>query len=250
MKGSCLCGGVAFEVTGPMRPVILCHCTQCRKQSGHVWAATNVPEAALRLLRQDSLAWYNASDSARRGFCTGCGAFVFWQATGDPTISLAPGAIDGPTGLAVGEEWYLADAGDYYRAPGHAAEILHGACLCGANRFTLPGPMGEVTACHCTQCRKTSGHFSASFDVEADAITWIAQDLRDHVGPAGGVRSFCPACGSGVLFRKGDELSIEAGVIANPTGGRLAAHIFVAEKGDYYALTDGLPQSETDGTQA
>lgn len=250
MRGSCLCGGVAFEVTGPMRPVILCHCTQCRKQSGHVWAASNVPEAALRLVRADTLAWYAASDQARRGFCTGCGAFLFWQARGSDTISFAAGAMDGPTGLKVAEEWYLEDAGDYYNGEGGTAGVLHGACLCGANRFSLPGPMGEVTACHCGQCRKTSGHFSASFDVNPDRITWEARDLRDHVGPAGGVRSFCPTCGSGVMFRKGDEVSIEAGVIANPTGGRLTSHIFVAEKGDYYALTDGLPQSETDGTQA
>ena len=32
--GSCLCGAVAFEITGPLRPVIACHCHQCRKQTG------------------------------------------------------------------------------------------------------------------------------------------------------------------------------------------------------------------------
>ena len=250
MKGSCLCGGVVFEISGPARPVILCHCTQCRKQSGHFWAASNVPVECVRLVRDGTLAWFDASDQASRGFCTGCGAFLFWQATGADTISFAPGAIDGPTGLTVAEEWYLEDAGDYYSGPGEAAPVLEGACLCGANRFALPGPMGEVTACHCSQCRKTSGHFSASFDVDPAAITWTARNLRDHVSPAGGVRSFCPTCGSGVLFRKEGKVSVEAGVIANPTGGRLAGHIFVGEKGDYYELTGGLPQSDTDGTQA
>ena len=242
MKGSCLCGGVAFEVTGPARPVVACHCTQCRKQSGHFWAASAVPMAGLTLLRSETLAWYAATDSARRGFCTGCGAFLFWQATGSDQISFAAGAIDGPTGLGVAEEWYLEDAGDYYHGAPSQAEGLHGSCLCGANRFTLPGPMGAVWGCHCHQCRKTSGHCSASFDADPEAMEWQARSTRDHVGPAGGVRSFCPTCGSGLTFHGPTEFSVEAGVIDNPTGGRLVRHSFVADKGDYYDLGDGLLQ--------
>ncbi len=34
------------------------------------------------------------------------------------------------------------------------------------------------------------------------------------------------------------------GAIDTPTGVRLAKHIFVADKGDYYDIEDGLPQSE------
>lgn len=242
MKGSCLCGGVAFEVTGPMRPVVTCHCTQCRKQSGHFWAATAVAEADMVLLQSETLAWYAASETARRGFCTCCGAFLFWQATGSEQISLAPGSLDGPTGLRVDEAWYLEDAGDYYHGASLTPEVVHGSCLCGANRFTLPGPVGEVWGCHCHQCRKTSGHYSASVDVDPAAMVWHARQTRDHVAPKGGVRSFCPTCGSGLTFQGAAEFSVEAGVLDNPTGGRLVRHIFVADKGDYYDLTDGLPQ--------
>ena len=242
MKGSCLCGGVVFEVTGLARPVIGCHCTQCRKQSGHFWAASEVPEADLVLVKSETLAWYAASDSANRGFCRDCGAFLFWQAAGRDQISFAPGAIDGPTGLTIAEDWYLEDAGDYYTQP-QKAKMLAGSCLCGANMFTIDGPMGEVTACHCTQCRKTSGHFAASFDVDEDEVIWAAKVVREYVTPGGGQRGFCPCCGSGLYFRAADgEFSVEAGVIDNPTGGRLARHIFVADKGDYYDLSDGLPQ--------
>lgn len=244
MKGSCLCGGVVFEVEGPARPVVACHCTQCRKQSGHFWAASAVPVAALTMLKSETLAWYAASDSARRGFCTGCGAFLFWQAAGSDQISFAPGAIDGPTGLQVAEHWHLEDAGDYYHGATSDPQVLHGSCLCGANRFTLPGPMGEVWGCHCQQCRKTSGHYSARFEVDPAAMVWQARLTRDHVGPNGGVRSFCPTCGSGLTFHGATEFSVEAGVIDNPTGGRLVRHIFVADKGDYYELADGLPQSD------
>ncbi|WP_442861392.1 GFA family protein [Cereibacter sphaeroides] len=39
-RGSCLCGAVAFETSGEMPPVVPCHGSQCRKRSGHFWAAT------------------------------------------------------------------------------------------------------------------------------------------------------------------------------------------------------------------
>lgn len=245
MIGSCLCGGVVFEAQGKARPVIECHCTQCRKQSGHFWAASSVPMTGFRLINAATLAWYAASDSARRGFCTCCGAFLLWHPTDGDRMSFAAGAIDGPTGLQTAERWYLEDAGDYYvgGAPTQSGAVLHGACLCGANRFALPGPMGEVTACHCHQCRKTSGHFAASFDVEEGRVVWEARKVAEYVTPGGGTRGFCPVCASGLWFRAADgSFSVEAGVMENPTGGRLVGHIFVADKGDYYALSDGLPQ--------
>ncbi len=249
-RASCLCGAVTFETDAPLRPVVDCHCTQCRKQSGHFWAASSVPREDLRITRDDGLAWYRASPTANRGFCRECSSFLLWQMDGEPTISFAAGALDGPTGLHVAQSIYHKDAGDYYDpaqgAPPRltaAPATLRGACLCGANRFTLPGPMGEVTACHCTQCRKTSGHYAASFDAHEPDLHWQSRHLAEYVTPQGGRRGFCPTCASSLFFRAADgSFSVEAGCIENPTGGRLAAHIFVADKGDYYDLTDGLPQ--------
>lgn len=248
-RGSCLCGAVAFEMDGPLRPVVICHCTQCRQQSGHFWAATSAAHSAFRLTRQDGLAWFHASPVAARGFCRHCGSFLFWQPAGEDRISIAAGAIDGPSGLTTAESWFNEDAGDYYDPAGGppprlttAAKTLHGACLCGANSFTLPGPMGDVTACHCHQCRKTSGHFSASFDAHEPDLHWTSRHLAEYVTPNGGRRGFCPTCATSLMFRAADgTFSVEAGCIANPTGGRMAGHIFTAFKGDYYTLTDGLP---------
>ena len=250
MRGSCLCGQVVFEAT-PDRHVIACHCTQCRKQSGHFWAATFAWHKDFRLLRADGLRWFEASPQARRGFCGGCGAFLFWQPTGEDRISIAAGAFDGPTGLSIGESWFHEDAGDYYDPAGgpppapSKADSLRGSCLCGANQFTLPGPMGQVWACHCTQCRKTSGHYSASFDADEGSVQWHSRQVAEHVSPGGGARGFCPICASGLYFRASDGMfSIECGAVDNPTGGQLSSHIFVADKGDYYQISDGQPQSE------
>ncbi len=242
MHGSCLCGAITFIADAPLRPVIACHCTQCRKASGHVWAATSVPHDQFHVTRSDGLRWFRSSASAKRGFCGTCGATMFWQPTDEDRISIAGGALDGATGLGLESDWFLADAGDYYTAPRHA-ESITGSCLCGANQFTLPGPMGDVTACHCSQCRKTSGHFSASFDTPESALTWTTRATAEYRTPGSGQRGFCPTCGSSLYFRAADgAFSVESGVINTPTGGRLTSHIFMADKGDYYTLTDGLPQ--------
>lgn len=249
MRGACSCGGVVFEIKPPLRDVIACHCSQCRKWSGHYWAATSVPHDRFRLVAAKGLRWFRSSPTAKRGFCGTCGSKLFWQPEGEERISLSPGVLEGPTGLAIATHIYPEHAGDYYAAEGPPPEPsltgnLHGSCLCGANRFTLPGPMGEVTACHCHQCRTSSGHFAASFDAEESALDWQAQEVTEHRAPGGSQRGFCSTCGSSLYFRAADgAFSVEAGVVDNPTGGRLASHIFVADKGDYYGLDDGLPQA-------
>lgn len=114
MHGSCLCGGVAFEITGPLRPVVGCHCTQCRKQSGHFGAFTACDIPDLKFTSDATLAWYRASASAARGFCKTCGSLLFWKGDTAQHISIAAGALDGPTGLKLEGHIFCADKGDYY----------------------------------------------------------------------------------------------------------------------------------------
>ena len=114
VTGSCLCKGVSFEVTGPMRQAWACHCSQCRKQSGHFWASTNVDKADFRLMSDATLGWYNASPIARRGFCAACGSFLFWDEDGTDGISISLGSLDAPTGLQLERHIFTADKGDYY----------------------------------------------------------------------------------------------------------------------------------------
>ncbi len=118
--GSCLCGGVTFEITGPLRPVVGCHCSQCRKQSGHFGAFTACDDADLQFTAQDSLAWYRASDAAGRGFCKTCGSLLFWKGDGLSYTSITAGCINGATELKMEGHIYCADKGDYY-------EILDGS---------------------------------------------------------------------------------------------------------------------------
>lgn len=113
-KGGCQCGAVQFELTGPLDDVVACHCEQCRRTSGHFYAATRLPKSGFRLTRDAGLTWFRASDTARRGFCGGCGASLFWERGGSDMISVAAGCLDSPTGLRIKAHIFTADKGDYY----------------------------------------------------------------------------------------------------------------------------------------
>lgn len=114
VTGGCMCGGVRYAVEGPLRPVIACHCVQCRRSSGHFVAATAVRKSRFTLLQQDSLAWYSAVPGFRRGFCSACGSSLFFEEVGKERISIAAGSLDEPQGLTIAAHIYTAEAGDYY----------------------------------------------------------------------------------------------------------------------------------------
>ncbi|SIO16967.1 GFA family protein [Vannielia litorea] len=112
LKGSCLCGAIRFEAKGTPQGVSVCHCSQCRRMSGHLWASAYVKDDELTIFGTPQ--WYVSSGTARRGFCPTCGSFLFWKHDAEDTTSFALGAIDGPTGLTLQKHIFTADKGDYY----------------------------------------------------------------------------------------------------------------------------------------
>ncbi|MGB3386485.1 MAG: GFA family protein [Pseudaminobacter sp.] len=112
--GSCGCGAVRFTVTGKVRDVIYCHCSQCRKQTGHFYAATNVADSDMDVQGEENITWYRSSSDARRGFCRICGSALFWKLDGLDTISVMAGLFDTPSGLKGQSHIFVADKGDYY----------------------------------------------------------------------------------------------------------------------------------------
>ncbi len=124
--------------------------------------------------------------------------------------------------------------------------MINGSCMCGAVKFEISSALDAADACHCTQCRKQSGHFFASAEVSkshvsiqgAEYITWFQSSEKVR-------RGFCKVCGSSLFWDPvhRDWTAVAMGVIDDPTNVRLAKHIFVANKGDYYDIEDGLPQN-------
>jgi hypothetical protein len=116
-KGACLCGAVTFEVAGALPPPDACHCSKCRRWTGHLLASTDVPRTALTIHGADNVTWFRSSEKVRRGFCSTCGSSLFF----DPLdqiksnwIGVAMGAFDLPTGTKLALHIFVADKGDYY----------------------------------------------------------------------------------------------------------------------------------------
>jgi hypothetical protein len=112
IKGSCLCGDIHFETAADPQGASMCHCSQCRKQSGGIWSSAHVADSDLTIT--GPVSWYAASDLAKRGSCPRCGSYLFWKAHDEDTISFALGAVDGATGLKLNKHIFVASKGDYY----------------------------------------------------------------------------------------------------------------------------------------
>lgn len=112
--GSCLCGAVQFTIKGPLKPVIGCHCTMCRKQTGHFLAFTAAWKDQFTLTQKRGLKWYRSSETSRRGFCEECGSVLFFDTDGDEKLSITPGSLDGDTDLIMAAHIFVADKGDYH----------------------------------------------------------------------------------------------------------------------------------------
>lgn len=121
-----------------------------------------------------------------------------------------------------------------------------GSCLCGAVTFTVDGELSAPDACHCTMCRKQTGHYYASTDVPKDKLTVNgAANVTWYQSSSKVRRGFCTTCGSTLFFDPPhlDWIGVSMGAFDQPTKTKLSLHIFVADKGDYYEITDGLPQN-------
>jgi hypothetical protein len=122
---------------------------------------------------------------------------------------------------------------------------VSGACYCGAVHYRASAGSTEVIECHCLQCRKQSGHRFASMGVKTssleidgdDNITWFSASSYAE-------RGFCAVCGSLLFWKQSTEdyTAILAASVDTPSGLHVTKHIFVENKGDYYEITDGLPQ--------
>lgn len=112
--GKCACGAVSFRANGQLRDVVYCHCSQCRRQTGHFLASTNVPDTALEVSGSEDVAWFQSSDDAKRGFCRICGSGLFWKHRKLDYTSILAGSFDSPSSLKSGKHIFVADKGDYY----------------------------------------------------------------------------------------------------------------------------------------
>ena len=119
-EGGCLCGAIRFAVHGPLREILVCHCSECRRWAGRAWAATAARDADLELRGGDAMVWVlspRSAHGARRGFCRHCGAGLFWRAPARDRTSISVGALDDPSGLRVAAHIWVEQGAGWERPP-------------------------------------------------------------------------------------------------------------------------------------
>jgi len=124
-----------------------------------------------------------------------------------------------------------------------------GGCACGGVRYRVEGLLRKIIACHCEQCRRSSGHFVAATATRRENFHLMNSDsLSWYTAIPGFRRGFCTICGSSLFFERigEDRVSIAAGSLDDAQGLSIAAHIFVAEAGAYYDVDDSV-ENAVDG---
>lgn len=130
--------------------------------------------------------------------------------------------------------------------------LSHGGCLCGAVRYHVTGRLRAVVNCHCSRCRRAHGHFAAYTSAPSNGLTFTEQrGLRWYLADDR-ERGFCAECGASLFWRRTgtDQTSIAAGTLDTPTGLRTEMHIYTDSRGDYYEITDALPQHPANHQQS
>ena len=122
-----------------------------------------------------------------------------------------------------------------------------GGCLCGAVRYEVRGKLRDALVCHCSMCQRTHGAPAPYSAARNDDLRLVeARGLKWYRSSENAERGFCQCCGASLFWRpiSADYTAIACGTLDQPSGVKSVAHIFLMDKGDYYTLTDGLPQFE------
>ena len=111
----CLCGGVKVKLLGKLRNIHNCHCSQCMKTHGNYASYTSALEDEIKFINKKTLKWYKSSKIAKRGFCSKCGASIFYKRLKSKGISISAGMIENPTRLKTKINIFTKGKMDYYK---------------------------------------------------------------------------------------------------------------------------------------
>ena len=273
--GSCLCGGVAWEATGPLEFMSHCHCSRCRKTHGAAFATFVMAQAdAFRLSRgRELIVRYESSPGLFRPFCGRCGSTVPDGAPWRGLVGIPAGPCDDDPGTRPLAHIFVASKAAWFEIRGElpsfdayppgvdapvladpppaerASGALRGSCLCGGIAYAIEGPLLRCWNCHCSRCRKAraAAHASNLF-VKDDDLRFRrgAELLAMYKLPDARyfTQVFCRACGSPMprIDRERGLAIVPMGSLDDDPGIRPQRHIFVASKAPWYEIPDDLPQ--------
>lgn len=115
--GGCLCGAVRYEIRGPLRDVVNCHCSKCRRFHGSVGAYSAVAREDLVIIDGRGLKYYDSAQDetpgVQRGFCSECGSSLFWDAPEHGHVAVAAGSLDDASDLKLMAHIWVGQKADW-----------------------------------------------------------------------------------------------------------------------------------------
>ncbi len=274
IEGSCFCGTVRYEASGPFDSMMSCHCSMCRKHHGSAFATyVTAPIDHFHWVRgEDALLEYKSSATGTRNSCGVCGSAVPMTMPSYSLALLPAGPLEGDLGIKPQAHIFVGSRAPWYTItddlPQHeeyppemgAAGLERpkieprpgstaGSCLCGAVAYEATGEPMFMQSCHCQRCRRSRGaaHGTNIF-YRAPQFSWTrGQELiAEYKLPEARFYAvaFCRQCGGAL-----PKVSSERGVAVIPAGSldtdppmRAQRHIFTNYKAPWFEITDALPQ--------
>ena len=118
MIGSCLCGGIKYEIDPPFKIFQYCHCSRCRKFTGSVHSANLfVPVSQFRWLEgQGQVGKYDLKEAKylTTSFCKQCGSSMPWEVKGIPNIVVPVGTLDEDPKIKPQQNIYCSSQASWY----------------------------------------------------------------------------------------------------------------------------------------
>jgi len=103
VSGSCLCGAVKYEISGPIKIFQYCHCSRCRKFTGSAHASNLFvsPDEFKWLKGEDSVGRFEHPDAKHFAtcFCKNCGSSLPWKNQSETIVVVPAGTLDDDPGL-------------------------------------------------------------------------------------------------------------------------------------------------------
>jgi hypothetical protein len=128
--------------------------------------------------------------------------------------------------------------------------MVRGQCLCGQVTFEIDGELGETRLCYCVLCRRANGTaFSANVPVLVQNHRLLTGHglIREYESSSGAFRAFCSNCGSPIYARVASDpthIRIRLGTLEKGANAKVAGHVWVRSKPDWFSICDNLPQHE------
>ncbi len=117
LTGQCLCGGVRFEYSGPLGPIALCHCSQCRRTHGSAFSAS-APVQKLHFrftVGEEMIREFESRPGKYRAFCSACGSPLYSRVDAIPGIlRLRVGVINEALGKQPASHVFVGSKADWY----------------------------------------------------------------------------------------------------------------------------------------